>query len=76
MSAPPSHQLVIDYITSSIESGVYLPGDKLPTIAQLADLVGVSQTAVKTALLALNREGVVIGRQGKGTFVPERPATK
>jgi DNA-binding GntR family transcriptional regulator len=74
VSAPPSHQLVIDYITSSIESGVYLPGDKLPTIAQLAEKVRVSQTAVKTALLVLNKEGVVIGRQGKGTFVPERPA--
>jgi GntR family transcriptional regulator len=69
----PSYQLVIDHITSGIASGVYLPGDKLPTIAQLAEKVGVSQTAVKTALLVLNKEGVVIGRQGKGSYVAERP---
>lgn len=69
MSAPPSHQLVIDYITSGINSGVYLPGDKLPTIVQLAKNVGVSQTAVKTALLLLNKQGIVIGRQGKGSYV-------
>jgi DNA-binding GntR family transcriptional regulator len=74
VSAPPSHELVIDYITSGIASGVYLPGDKLPTIAQLAKNVGVSQTAVKTALLVLNKAGVVVGRQGKGSYVAEQSA--
>lgn len=69
----PSYQLVIDHITSGITSGVYLPGDKLPTIAQLAEKVGVSQTAVKTALLVLNKEGVVHGRQGKGSYVAQGP---
>lgn len=71
MGAPAAYQLVIDHITSGIRAGLYKPGDKLPTIANLAKLVGVSQTAVKTALLLLNKEGVVVGRQGKGTFVPE-----
>lgn len=67
----PSYELVINHIRAGIASGIYLPGDKLPTIAQLAKELEVSQTAVKTALLLLNKEGVVHGRQGKGSYVAE-----
>jgi GntR family transcriptional regulator len=72
----PSYQLVIDHIRAGIASGTYRPGDKLPTIAQLAEKVEVSQTAVKTALLLLNKEGVVYGRQGKGSYVAQGPPAK
>lgn len=51
----------------------YLPGDKLPTIVQLADQYGTSGTTVKLALFALGREGWTRGQQGKGTFVADDP---
>jgi DNA-binding GntR family transcriptional regulator len=71
VGAPPNYQVVVDYIKAGIASGVYLPGDKLPTIAQLADLTRTGQTAVKTALLLLNKDGIVVGRQGKGSYVAD-----
>lgn len=68
----PAYQVVIDHITAGIKTGRYAPGSKLPTIVELSDLTGASQTAVKTALLILRERGVVRGRQGKGSYVAER----
>jgi len=68
----PSYQVVIDHITDGIRAGRYAPGAKLPTIVQLAEITGSSQTAVKTALLILRERGVVRGQQGKGSFVANR----
>lgn len=65
----PAYQVVIDHITDGIKAGRYAPGSKLPTIVELAELTGASQTAVKTALLILRERGVVRGQQGKGTYV-------
>lgn len=69
----PAYQVVIDHITAGIKAGVYPVGSQLPTIVRLAELTGTSQTAVKTALLLLNQQGVVRGRQGKGSYVAENP---
>jgi GntR family transcriptional regulator len=68
----PAYQVVIDHITDGIRTGRYAPGAKLPTIVQLAEITGASQTAVKTALLILRERGIVRGQQGKGTFVADR----
>lgn len=51
----------------------YMPGDRLPTIAALAVEHVTSETTVKNALVLLGRDGWTIGRQGKGTFVADRP---
>jgi GntR family transcriptional regulator len=51
------------------EDGVLKPGQKLPSIATLADQYECSQTQVKTAIAILRELGVVEGRQGVGVFV-------
>ena len=66
------YQRVIEGIASQIERGELREGDKLPSIVRLAEEYDVSQTTVKTALLILRQSGLVIGRQGKGTFVAPR----
>jgi len=71
----PLYQLVIDHVQAGIRSGMYPPGSRLPTIAQLAELTEVSQTSVKTALLLLNERGWIHGQQGKGSFVADNPPT-
>ena len=68
----PAYQVVIDHVTDGIKAGRYAPGAKLPTIVELSELTGASQTAVKTALLILRERGIVRGQQGKGSFVAER----
>lgn len=44
---------------------------RIPPEADLADELGVSRTTVRDALSRLEHEGVVIRRQGSGTFVNE-----
>ncbi len=51
------------------------PGERLPSEDQLAELCGVSRPTVRTALIALEQEGLVIRRHGLGTFVVKPRST-
>lgn len=66
---PPLYQRVIDAIKDDVESGRLKPGDRIPSIAELAKRYDVSQGTVKTALLVLRQSGVVVGVQGRATYV-------
>jgi len=46
-------------------------GGRIPSEADLANELGVSRTTVRDALSRLEQEGVVVRRQGAGTFVNE-----
>ena len=48
-------------------------GTRLPTERELAAAIGVGRAAVRRALEALEAEGLVWRRQGKGTFVVQPP---
>ena len=49
---------------------------RLPTERELAARIGVGRRAVRRALEVLEAEGRIWRRQGKGTFVGERPAVQ
>lgn len=57
---------------AAIADGSYRPGDKLPSETELIGAFGVSRVTVRAALAALVDEGVLIKRQGKGTFVRQQ----
>jgi GntR family transcriptional repressor for pyruvate dehydrogenase complex len=56
-------------IRSAIEQGIYVMGDKLPTLADLAIEFGCSRATVREALSALRGQGLVEFRHGDGTYV-------
>jgi len=60
---------IAEQIRSSILSGVFSPGDKLPPERELADLFGVSRPSVREALNILASAGMVMSYQGGGTVV-------
>ena len=45
------------------------PGDRLPSEDALSRMLGVSRPTVRSALIALEREGLVARYHGRGTFV-------
>jgi GntR family phosphonate transport system transcriptional regulator len=64
---------IADTLSTEIAAGHYLPGDKLPTEAQLAARFGVNRHTVRHALAALAEAGTVHSRRGAGVFVAARP---
>ena len=45
------------------------PGDKLPTVHEVAASVAVNPNTVLKAYRELEREGLAVGRPGQGTYI-------
>ncbi|MEM9612903.1 MAG: winged helix-turn-helix domain-containing protein [Actinomycetota bacterium] len=68
----PPYLQVANHLRAAILTGTYTAGDRLPSVAQLTEQLGVSPMTVKKAVGILRDENLVISRQGSGTFVRER----
>lgn len=60
---------VSDLLATRIRNQDYAPGDKMPSESDLADQLGVSRATVRTALARLATQGLVLRKQGDGTYV-------
>lgn len=65
----PLYVQLMDELEASIRNGVYKPGDKIMTEAEMAREYGVSLITVRKAVGSLMEKGLVVRKQGKGTFV-------
>jgi DNA-binding transcriptional regulator YhcF (GntR family) len=54
-----------------IATGRLAAGERLPSFRRLADWAGVNVNTVRAVYAGLEREGLVVSRQGQGTFVAE-----
>lgn len=64
---------VYEDILAMIMSGEIPVGDKLPTEKVLCERSGVSRPVLRQALKQLREDGVIVSRQGSGSFVQRRP---
>jgi DNA-binding GntR family transcriptional regulator len=64
----PSERLAAE-IRRKIESAEWPGGDQIPSVTELAAAHGVSRATVVKAVRVLVDEGLVVTRQGWGTFV-------
>ncbi len=62
---------IMEQIRHRVATGDWLPGQEIPSIRALAIDLRVSVITVKRAYLELERSGVIVTRQGKGSFVAE-----
>ena len=62
---------VMEQIRHRVAVGDWQPGRELPSIRVLAASTQVSVITVKRAYLELERDGVIVTRQGKGSFVSD-----
>ena len=63
------YQYIVDEIKRQIDSGELKSGQKLPTVREFADSIGIARGTIKHAYDELSSLGVIEMRQGKGTFV-------
>jgi len=67
----PLYVQIADSLLDRIESGRLLPGDRLPPERELSDGLGVNRLTLRRALRVLESQGLLIRRQGSGTFVAD-----
>ncbi|KAB2807845.1 FadR/GntR family transcriptional regulator [Pimelobacter simplex] len=69
-----AHELVLDQLRRSMESGQFRPGDTLPSERDLAEMLKVSRTVVRAAIAVLERDGLIEVRRGRGGgFIVQAP---
>jgi GntR family transcriptional repressor for pyruvate dehydrogenase complex len=71
----PLADRVYEQLAARIASGEFRPNTRLPPEHGLAAMFGVSRPIVRSALLKLKSEGVIVSRQGAGSYVRDRGAT-
>jgi len=72
----PLYYQIREIIKGKIESGKWAVGDQIPNEMELVDEYKVSRATVRQAILDLVREGLLIRRKGKGTFVLQSKIVK
>ena len=62
---------IVERISLDIISGVYKPGDKLPSVRELASITAVNPNTMQKALSELERTGLVYSHRTSGRFITE-----
>ena len=69
----PMYLQIMEQIKQRVAVGEWAAGEEIPSIRQLAVALSVSVITVKRAYLELEREGVILTQQGKGSIVAPDP---
>src|ERR1700681_4374714 len=69
----PMYLQIMEQIKQRVAVGDWIEGQPIPSIRQLAVDLQVSVITVKRAYLELEREGIIITQQGKGSRVASNP---
>lgn len=65
----PKYEIIKREIVKKIDEGIFKAGEKIYSESELKEKYSVSNTTVVKALNDLVNEGILIRRQGKGTYV-------
>ncbi len=68
----PKYQSIYEYVCSEIQSGRYLPGQRLPSELELSRRFSTSRPTVIRALRDLQHHGLLERRAGSGSYVLDR----
>jgi GntR family transcriptional regulator, arabinose operon transcriptional repressor len=68
----PRHRQVFETILGEIAAGLFQPGDRLPTEAELAKTFSASRTTIARAMRELKSKGLVNRQRGAGTHLAMR----
>jgi GntR family transcriptional regulator len=71
-SGVPLYRQIIESVKFAIARGDLAPGDRLPTVRQLAVDLEVNPNTVVRAYREMEIQGVLDTQQGSGTFVTDR----
>ena len=67
--ARPIYTQIIDGYREQIATGVLQPGEKLPSVRELASTLAINPNTIQRAYRALEADGWIVTVPGKGCFV-------
>ena len=67
--ARPIYTQIIDGYREQIATGVLMPGEKLPSVRELASNLAINPNTIQRAYRALEADGWIVTVPGKGCFV-------
>ncbi len=70
-SSRPIYLQIIERVQMDIITGRYQPGDKLPSVRDLAQEAAVNPNTMQKALSALERSGLIYSQRTSGRFITE-----
>lgn len=70
-SERPIYAQIIEKVMIDIVSGHYQPGEKLPSVRDLAGKAAVNPNTMQKALSELERSGLVYSQRTSGRFITE-----
>lgn len=77
VEASPKREKLADQVygmlTQAIIDGNYKKGGKLPSEKKICEMYSVSRPVVREALMRLQADGIVVSRQGSGTYIQHTP---
>jgi GntR family transcriptional regulator len=75
-SGVPFYRQIIDQVRAAMATESIGPGDRLPTVRQLAVDLSINPNTVSRAYTELELTGLVETQMGSGTFVGSRPVER
>ena len=70
-SERPIYFQIMERLTMDIISGIYKPGEKLPSVRELAQEAGVNPNTMQKSLSELERTGLLYSQRTSGRFITE-----
>jgi len=67
----PIYLQIMNFVKKLIVRGFLKPGDKIPSVRDMALFLGVNPNTVQKAYEELEREGTIFTKRGQGNFVNE-----
>ena len=65
----PIYEQIVDSVCTQIAAGILQPGDKLPSVRDLAAELAINPNTIQRSYRQLELEGWIVSIQGKGSFV-------
>lgn len=72
-SRVPIYEQIKEQVIMLINTGVFKPGDRLPSIRNLSNELNINVNTIKRAFSELEHDGITFSAQGRGVFVSENP---
>lgn len=70
-SKKPFYEQVVLGIKEEILQGLLVPGEKIPSVREMASQLMMNPNTISKAYKSLEEQGVITTVQGRGTFVKE-----